>query len=82
MIFCCSKKTTSRRASSIWRIMKSMETCLTEYTKAVPMDRRRRINIHSTHCFGSGMTEKGYGQEYADDQFDEIVEAIRKAELV
>lgn len=22
------------------------------------MDRRRRINIHSTHCFGSGMTEK------------------------
>ena len=45
------------------------------------MDRRRRINIHSTHCFGSGMTEKGYGQEYADDQFDEIVEAIRKAEL-
>lgn len=32
---------------------------LTEYMKAVPTDRKRRINIHSTHCFGSGTTEEG-----------------------
>ena len=36
----------------------SAEMYLTEYMKAVLMDRRRRINIHSTHCFGSGMTEE------------------------
>ena len=35
---------------------------LTEYMKAVHTDRKRRINIHSTHGFGSGMTEKGYDE--------------------
>ena len=35
---------------------------LTEYMKAVHTDRKRRINIHSTHCFGSGMTEEGYDE--------------------
>ena len=53
---------------SIWQTTRLMEMYPTEYMKAVPMDRKRRINTPSTHCCGSGTKQSADGHiTLADD---------------